>query len=158
MRHPSPTARSMTNNPAPTTTAPMAGATRAPDGARRSMVMAAVTTAMARRSMTRVALPSARMSTKEVFKALERYTAESRERDRQTEMKLGVNRITLTAPASNGLMRKHAFFEYRAKPMSTPHIEEHVQPINYLIKMELGAALHRSQELLQQEARHLAPY
>src|SRR5258705_10146906 len=30
---------------------------------------------------SRVALPSARMSTKEVFKALERYTEESRESD-----------------------------------------------------------------------------
>jgi transcriptional regulator with XRE-family HTH domain len=43
------------------------------------------------------ALPSARMSTEEVLKALERYTEESRESDRQTAIKLGVNRTTLTA-------------------------------------------------------------
>jgi hypothetical protein len=52
MRHPSPAARAIRNNPAPTTTAPMARATRSPAGARRSTVMAAVTTAIARRSMT----------------------------------------------------------------------------------------------------------
>ena len=44
-----------------------------------------------------VALPSARMSTEEVLKALGRYTEESRESDRQTATKLGVNRTTLTA-------------------------------------------------------------
>jgi transcriptional regulator with XRE-family HTH domain len=43
------------------------------------------------------ALSSARMSTEEVLKALERYTEESRESDRQTATKLGVNRMTLTA-------------------------------------------------------------
>jgi hypothetical protein len=52
MRHPSPAARAIRNNPAPTTTAPMARATRSPAGARRSTVMAAVTTAIACRSMT----------------------------------------------------------------------------------------------------------
>ena len=52
MRHPSPAARAIRNNPAATTTAPMARATRSPAGARRSTVMAAVTTAIARRSMT----------------------------------------------------------------------------------------------------------
>jgi transcriptional regulator with XRE-family HTH domain len=41
--------------------------------------------------------PSARMSTEEVLKALERYTEESHESDRQTATKLGVNRTTLTA-------------------------------------------------------------
>ena len=41
MRHPSPAARAIRNNPAPTTTAPMARATRSPAGARRSTVMAA---------------------------------------------------------------------------------------------------------------------
>jgi hypothetical protein len=46
---------------------------------------------------SRVALPSARMSTEEVLKALGRYTEESRESDRQTATKLGVNRMTLTA-------------------------------------------------------------
>ena len=46
---------------------------------------------------SRVALPSARMSTEEVLKALERYTEEARESDRQTATKLGVNRMTLTA-------------------------------------------------------------
>ena len=71
------------------------------------------------------ALPSARMSTEEILKA------------------------------SNGLMREHAFFEYRAKPMSTPHIEEQGEPIHYLIKMEIGAGLRRPRELLKQEARDL---
>ena len=51
-RHPSPAARAIKNKPAPTTTAPMARATRSPAGARRSTVMAAATTAIARRSMT----------------------------------------------------------------------------------------------------------
>jgi hypothetical protein len=46
---------------------------------------------------SRVALPSARMSTEEVLRALERYTEESRESDRQTATKLGVNRMTLTS-------------------------------------------------------------
>jgi len=64
---------------------------------------------------SRVALPSVRMSTEEVLKALERYTEEARESDRQTATKLGVNRMTLTAPASNGLLSEHAFFEYKAK-------------------------------------------
>jgi hypothetical protein len=48
-------------------------------------------------SSSRVALPSAPMSTEEVLKALERYTEESHESDRQTAAKLGVNRMTLTA-------------------------------------------------------------
>jgi hypothetical protein len=48
-------------------------------------------------SSSRVALPSTHMSTEEVLKALERYTEESRESDRQTAAKLGVNRMTLTA-------------------------------------------------------------
>ena len=52
MRHPSPAARAIRNNPAPTTTTPMARATRSPAGARRSTVMAAPTTTIARRSMT----------------------------------------------------------------------------------------------------------
>jgi hypothetical protein len=52
MRHPSPAARAIRNSPAPPTTAPMARATRSPAGARRSTVMAAATTAIARRSMT----------------------------------------------------------------------------------------------------------
>jgi transcriptional regulator with XRE-family HTH domain len=38
-----------------------------------------------------------RMDTEEVLKALGRYTEESRESDRQTATKLGVNRMTLTA-------------------------------------------------------------
>ncbi len=46
---------------------------------------------------SRVALPSTRMSTEEVLKALERYTEEARESDRQTATKLGINRMTLTA-------------------------------------------------------------
>src|SRR5581483_3776397 len=50
--YPSPTARAIKNNPAPITTAPMARATRSLPGERRSAVMAAVTTAIARRSIT----------------------------------------------------------------------------------------------------------
>jgi transcriptional regulator with XRE-family HTH domain len=46
---------------------------------------------------TRATLPSARMSTEEVLRALGRYTEESSESDRQTATKLGVNRVTLTA-------------------------------------------------------------
>ena len=42
-------------------------------------------------------LPSARMSTEEVLKALGRYTEESPESDRQTATKLGINRMTLIA-------------------------------------------------------------
>jgi hypothetical protein len=101
------------------------------------------------------ALPSARMSTEEVLKALGRYTEESNESDRQTATKLGINRMTLTAPASNGLMSEHAFFEYRAKPMSTPHIKQQGEPIHCLIKLQIGAGLRRSRELLKQEARDL---
>ena len=104
---------------------------------------------------SRVALPSVRMSTEEVLKASGRYTKESRESDRQTATKPGVNRMTLTAPASNGLMSEHAFFEYRAKPTSIPHIKEQGEPIHYLIKMEIGAGLRRPRELLKQEARDL---
>ena len=47
-----PAACAIRNNPAPMATTPMARATRSPAGARRSAVMAAVTTAIARRSMT----------------------------------------------------------------------------------------------------------
>src|SRR5260221_13262395 len=63
--------------------------------------------------------------------------------------------MTLTAPASNGLMTEHAFFKYRAKPMSAPHIEEEGEPIHCLIKMEIGAGLGRPRELLKQEAGDL---
>ena len=87
-------------------------------------------------------MPSARMSTEEVMKALGRHTEESHESDRQTATKLG-------------LMSEHAFFEYKAKLMSTPHIEEHGEPIHYLIKMQIGAGQRRSRELLKQEARDL---
>src|SRR5258707_956120 len=88
------------------------------------------------------ALPSARMSTEEVMKASGRYTEESRESDRQTATELG-------------LMSEHAFFEYRAKLMTTPHIEEQGEPIHYLIKMEIGAGHRRPRGLLKQEARDL---
>src|SRR5213596_2798012 len=50
--HPSPAARTISNNPAPRATAPVARATRSPAGARRSTVMAAATTAIARTFMT----------------------------------------------------------------------------------------------------------
>src|SRR6185437_3181267 len=49
--HPSPAARTISSNPAPRATAPMARATRSPAGARRSTVMAAATTVITRRSM-----------------------------------------------------------------------------------------------------------
>jgi hypothetical protein len=104
---------------------------------------------------SRVALPSARMNTEKVLKALGRSTEESRESDRRTATKLGVNRMTLTAPASNGLMSEHAFFEYRAKPMSAPHIKDQGEPIHCLIKLEIDAGLRRPPELLKQEARDL---
>ncbi len=64
-------------------------------------------------------------------------------------------RIRNTNPASNGLMSEHAFFEYRAKPMSTPHIKEQGEPIHCLVKMEIGAGFCRPRELLKQEARDL---
>jgi hypothetical protein len=54
-RHPSPAARAIRNNPVPRTMAPMARATRSPAGARRSTVMAAVTTPITRKSMTPMA-------------------------------------------------------------------------------------------------------
>jgi hypothetical protein len=76
--------------------------------------------------------PSARMSTEEVLKALGRSTE-----------------------ASNGLMSEHAFFEYKAKPMSVTHIEEQGEPIHCLIKMEIGAGFRRPRALLKQEARDL---
>src|ERR1700722_7940376 len=44
-----------------------------------------------------LALPSAYMTTEEVLKALGRYKEESRESDRQTATKLGVNQMTMTA-------------------------------------------------------------
>jgi hypothetical protein len=50
--HPSPAARAIRNNPAPTTTAPIARAVRSSAGARRSTVMAAAMTAITGRSMT----------------------------------------------------------------------------------------------------------
>src|SRR5260370_13044690 len=104
---------------------------------------------------SRVALPSARMSTEEVLKASGRYAEESRESDHKTVTKLGVNRTTLTAPASNGLMSGHAFLEYRAELMSTRPIEEQGDPIHCLIKIEISAGHGRSPELLKQEARDL---
>ena len=92
------------------------------------------------------------MSTEEVFKALGRYTEESRESDRQTATKLGVNRTTLTAPASNGLMSGDAFLEYRAELMSTGHIEEQGEPIHCLIKIEIGAGHGRPQSFLSRKS------
>jgi hypothetical protein len=74
---------------------------------------------------------------------------------RQKEANSEKIRIRTTEPASNGLMSEHAFFEYRAKPMSTPHIQEQGEPIHCLIKMEIGAGLRRPRKLLKQEARDL---
>jgi hypothetical protein len=52
-------------------------------------------------------------------------------------------------------MSEQALFEYRARLMSTPHIEEQGEPIHYLIKMEIGAGHRRPRELLKQEVRDL---
>jgi hypothetical protein len=52
-------------------------------------------------------------------------------------------------------MSEHAFFEYRAKPMSTPHIKGQGEPIHCLVKMEIGTGFCRPRELLKQEARDL---
>jgi hypothetical protein len=52
-------------------------------------------------------------------------------------------------------MSEHAFFEYRAKLMTTPHIEEQGEPIHYLIKMEIGAGHRHPRGLLKQQARDL---
>ena len=51
-------------------------------------------------------------------------------------------------------MSEHAFFEYRAKPMSTADIREQGGPIHCLVKIKIGAGL-RPRELLKQEARDL---
>jgi hypothetical protein len=54
-------------------------------------------------------------------------------------------------------MSEHAFFEYRAKLISTPHVEvfeEQGEPIHCLIKFEIGAG-HGLSELLEQEAEDL---
>ena len=53
------------------------------------------------------------------------------------------------------MMSEHALFEYRAKLMSTPHVEEQGEPVHCLIKMEIGAGHRRSRELLEQEAGDL---
>jgi hypothetical protein len=77
-------------------------------------------------------------------------------------------RITLCTPAgkdsnphdSTGvklLMSEHAFFEYRALLMSTPHVEEKGEPVHCLIKMEIASQdgrLRRGAEL-EQEAGDL---
>lgn len=52
-------------------------------------------------------------------------------------------------------MSEHAFFEYRAKLISTLHVEEQGEPIHCLIKIEIGAGHGRPPELLKQEARDL---
>ena len=54
-------------------------------------------------------------------------------------------------------MSEHAFFEYRALLMSTPHVEEKGEPVHCLIKMEIAAPdgrLRRGAEL-EQEAGDL---
>jgi hypothetical protein len=77
-------------------------------------------------------------------------------------------RITFRTPArkdsnphdSSGVklsMSEHAFFEYRALLMSTPHVEEKGEPVHCLIKMEIAAQdgrLRRGAEL-EQEAGDL---
>jgi hypothetical protein len=54
-------------------------------------------------------------------------------------------------------MSEHAFFEYRALLMSTPHVEEKGERVHCLIKMEIAAQdgrLRRGAEL-EQEAGDL---
>ena len=77
-------------------------------------------------------------------------------------------RITFRTPArkdsnphdSSGVklsMSEHAFFEYRALLMSTPHVEEKGESVHCLIKMEIAAQdgrLRRGAEL-EQEAGDL---
>ena len=72
-------------------------------------------------------------------------------------LRLGRIRIRMTHPASNHLMSEHAFFEYRALLMNTPHVEEKGEPVHCLIKMEIAAQdgrLRRGAEL-EQEAGDL---
>ena len=52
-------------------------------------------------------------------------------------------------------MSEHAFFEYRAKLMNTPHIEENGEPVHCLIKMVIGSGDGRSRKLLKQEVGDL---
>src|ERR1700745_3296033 len=52
-------------------------------------------------------------------------------------------------------MSEHALFEYRAKLISTPHIEEQGEPIHCLIKMKTDSQDGRSREFLEQEAGDL---
>jgi hypothetical protein len=59
-----------------------------------------------------------------------------------------------TVIPSKGLMSEHAFFEYRAKLISTRLVEEQGEPIHCLIKFEIGAG-HALSELLEQEAGDL---
>jgi hypothetical protein len=59
----------------------------------------------------------------------------------------------MTRAASNPLMSKHAFFEYRALLTSTPHVEEKGKLVHCLIKMEIAARngrLRRGAELEQE--------
>jgi hypothetical protein len=54
-------------------------------------------------------------------------------------------------------MSEHAFFEYRALLMSTPHVEEKGEPVHCIIKIEIAARdgrLRRGAEL-EQEAGDL---
>ena len=72
-------------------------------------------------------------------------------------LRLGKIRIGMTHRPSNDLMSEHAFFEYRALLMSTPHVEEKGEPVHCLIKMEIAAQdgrLRRGAEL-EQEAGDL---
>jgi hypothetical protein len=50
-------------------------------------------------------------------------------------------------------MSKQAFFEYRQKLTSTPHIEEQGEPIHCLVKIGIDAGDRRSRELFKQQAR-----
>jgi hypothetical protein len=51
-------------------------------------------------------------------------------------------------------MSEHAFFEYRAKLISTPHVEvfeEQGEPVHCLIKFEIGALAMDSQSFLSRK-------
>lgn len=74
-----------------------------------------------------------------------------------TAVQLGKIRIRMTHRASNTLMSEHAFFEYRALLMSTPHVEQKGEPVHCIIKMEIVAQdgrVRRAAEL-EQEAGDL---
>jgi hypothetical protein len=72
-------------------------------------------------------------------------------------LQFGKVRISMSHPASNGLMSEHALFEYRALLVSSTHVEEKGEPVHCLIKIETAAQdgrIRRGAEL-EQEAGDL---